>query len=190
MKPWTKIYLDYFGYDKKENMNTWKKILNVKGDYQVNVLGDVRVVLKDKRQRSGEYRMLSGSIYNNGYIYYKLDNAIRFSKHRLIAMYFIDNPLMKSQVNHIDGNKLNNSVSNLEWVTPKENAIHAWAIGLQKVSEYQKQQVIKRQNKQTLDLRTGVVYDSLKQACESANVNTSSVRVRLHKNTETRFLYV
>jgi hypothetical protein len=168
----------------------WKKILNVIGDYEVNELGDVRVVLKDKRHRSGTYRLLSGSIYNNGYIYYKLDNAIRISKHRLVAMYFIDNPFEKSQVNHIDGNKLNNVISNLEWVTPKENSIHAWASGLQKVSEYQKQQIIKRQNKQTLDLRTGVVYDSLKQACESANVNTSSVRVRLHKNTETRFLYV
>lgn len=56
----------------------------------------------------------------------------KFLLHRLLAEAFIPNPEGKPQVNHIDGNKPNNSLSNLEWVTQSENQIHAYRSGLQR----------------------------------------------------------
>lgn len=56
----------------------------------------------------------------NGYLKVNL-NSFQISVHRLVAMHFILNPYNHPQVNHIDGNKHNNDVTNLEWCTPKEN---------------------------------------------------------------------
>ena len=68
-------------------------------------------------------------VNDNGYIRVYIYNKT-FALHRLIALAFIENTENKEQVNHIDGNKLNNSVENLEWVSNQENQIHKFKIGL------------------------------------------------------------
>lgn len=69
-------------------------------------------------------RILKGVPNNKGYLRVCIVGKLRFI-HRLVAEKYVPNPLNKSQVNHIDGNKLNNSASNLEWVTNLENREHA-----------------------------------------------------------------
>jgi len=59
--------------------------------------------------------------------------AKEFLVHRLVAQAFIPNPEGKPEVNHIDGNKQNNNISNLEWVTSSENQKHSFANNLQKI---------------------------------------------------------
>lgn len=60
------------------------------------------------------------------------------SVHRIVAICFVDNPLSKECVNHINGIRDDNRCENLEWVTNKENVRHAWKIGLRKTSSMKK----------------------------------------------------
>lgn len=72
-------------------------------------------------------QFLKGSVGENGYKYYRLskDNKKKmFYAHRLVAEHFIDNPNDLPVVNHIDGNKLNNNVNNLEWLSYSDNSKH------------------------------------------------------------------
>ena len=87
----------------------------------------------------------------------------RFLLHRLVATAYIPNPDNKPQVNHIDGNKLNNKADNLEWVTAQENNLHARKLGLIK------------QNKPLLvtNIETGeeIVFESLSECARFLNCN-------------------
>lgn len=63
-------------------------------------------------------------------LYTKEGKRVKRSMHRLLMETFVPNPSNKEHVNHIDGNKSNNTLTNLEWATPKENAQHAHDTGL------------------------------------------------------------
>lgn len=76
-------------------------------------------------------RKLKGAIDNKGYRRLSI-NGKGIREHRMIAEKFVPNPHNKPQVNHIDGNKLNNHPSNLEWCDNSENQIHAYKLGLSK----------------------------------------------------------
>lgn len=106
----------------------WKDLECLEGVYQVSNMGRFR---RSKTKRLIKpYKKKCGGYYGvKTYINGKVKNH---KIHRLVAMAFIENPLNKSQVNHIDGDKSNNQVSNLEWTTCLENLYHAALNGLRK----------------------------------------------------------
>ena len=102
----------------------WKDIEGYDGKYQVSNLSRIKSFARDKKGI-----ILNGSNNNNGYLTLKLDHK-DYRVHRLIAMHFIPNPDNKPEINHKDGNKHNNLIENLEWVTREENLKHAEETGL------------------------------------------------------------
>lgn len=79
-------------------------------------------------------RKLKGRVGTKGYLNVDVrglnGNSSTLKAHRIVGFAFIPNPENKPQINHKDGNKLNNCVSNLEWATNGENQLHAYKLGL------------------------------------------------------------
>lgn len=105
----------------------FKDIEGFEGRYQVGTLGSV-VSLNYLGTRMP--RKLKPTKHHLGYMMVGLGAKNLKMVHTLVAKAFIPNPENKPYVNHIDGNKANNRVSNLEWVTSKENMNHAIRTGL------------------------------------------------------------
>lgn len=115
-------------------MEVWKPIKGYEGLYEVSNYGNVRRVWRYGREWIGTCKPKRTK---DGYLETTLmkNSKPKYVRtHRLVATAFCDNPHNKKEVNHIDGNKRNNRADNLEWVTSSENQIHAYKLGLQKVS--------------------------------------------------------
>lgn len=98
--------------------------------------------------------------------------------HKIVAEHYLPKVEGKTQVNHIDGNKLNNSLSNLEWCTSAENQLHAYSTGLKKFvnNDYRKQRVKDATSKVVLDTSTGIFYDSISDAARILNKSRCHLR--------------
>lgn len=114
-------------------MELWKDIEGFEGYYQISNKGNVRSVNRFDGVHDRQGSLIKPNLKQNGYLQVGLRKHGKrkwFGVHRLVAIHFIENPDNKPQVNHIDGNKLNNTTENLEWVTGKENQNHAAKMGL------------------------------------------------------------
>lgn len=132
-------------------------------NYEVSDKGEIRNV------NTG--RILKLKPNERGYYYTNLSNESKYKTfriHRLVAELFIPNPENKPEVNHKDGDKSNNSVDNLEWVTRRENKQHAYKLGLEKpptpVVQY------------SLEGNYIQKFDSITQAAFHVSVDTTRIR--------------
>lgn len=149
-------------------MEIWKDIKGFNGLYQVSNLGRVKKTYRKlTRLVNPKYAtkeiILKGGIFSNGYLFVSLTtDKYKYKSHlvhRLVAEAFIENPLNKTDVNHIDGNKQNNKVENLEWVTRSENLAHAVKIGLVKNQcKIIRKVIIEKENQK-------ITFDTMKDCC-------------------------
>lgn len=106
----------------------------------------------NKKETHGEYKHveIGGRVY---------------SVHRLVASAFIENRDKLPCVNHIDGNRSNNHVSNLEWVTNKDNVRHSWEVGLRNIQRMRKldyshmKDILKLREQGLSFSKIGAIYD-------------------------------
>lgn len=132
-----------------------------------------------KYMRKG--RILKQLCRGSGYYFVIISNSqgrfISLDVHKLVALTFIPNPLNKPQVNHIDGNKKNNNVSNLEWATAKENMQHAFKNGLINketqiaAHQYNARPVVMKKNKKIIKR-----FNSLKETGREIGASPSSIK--------------
>lgn len=147
----------------------WKDIQGYEGLYQVSNLGRVRGIKRNS--------ILKPWTVRGGYLSVNLckNNLVKKRVvHRLVAEAFIDNPENKPEINHISGNKLDNSISNLEWCTREENIQHSWDEGLREnVRESLKTKGPRKKN--VICITTGIIYNSISEAERQTGVKAPRI---------------
>lgn len=124
----------------------WKDIEGYEGIYQISNTGKVKSLPKEwwtgRHYIKTPTKILKPSLDRKGYLKITLcknTHHVTYRLHRLLATAFIPKVENKNFINHVDGNKINNNLSNLEWVTSKENNKHAQDTGLNPARYSQKQ---------------------------------------------------
>ena len=142
--------------------------------YHVTLCGRV-VSLNNGKVRHLKYCSHNG--YDKKMLVSDYGESKTFLAHRLVMQAYKPNPNKLPFVNHIDGNKSNNRVHNLEWCTAKQNAEHAKKNGLlnpKKLGEHYNANLV-------LDLETGIYYDSQKEFAFAKNIKYIAVKNHFQK---------
>ena len=144
----------------------WRDIKGYEGLYQVSNFGRVKS-LNYARQHYEKEKALQTK--PNGYVKVDLRHCGELSSrnvHRLVAEAFIPNPEGKTDVNHINGNKLDNRVENLEWCTRAENMLHC---------KEKLHKIAGKKPRPIICLETGVEYCTMHEAARSTGIPLSSI---------------
>lgn len=187
-----------------EQEELWKPVVGYEGLYEVSNYGNIRsldriVVYSDGRTHKHNSCVLK-QIKNKGYLYVGLNkNNKRSSErvHRLVAKSFIDNPCNKPCIDHINGNKEDNKVTNLQWVTYKENMnnpltkekmriIRSNGLSDKIVQAKKDKGKIKKVYQFSLDGKLLNTYESIADANRATNILNSSIYQCCQGKTDTR----
>lgn len=156
----------------------WKDIINYEGLYKVNSMGEVYSIRTNKFIKPTiRNNYLAVGLWKNGKVQMK-------SVHRLVAEAFIPNPDNLPYVNHINENKTDNRVENLEWCNAKYNA--NYGTRNKKISDYNSQSVAQ------YDLNGNFIkrFDSIKEAAEELGKSDYSIRACLYGKYKTGHNYI
>lgn len=158
----------------------WVDIQTFEGLYQISSFGKVMSLGNglSTDTRTKQVRVLKTREATNGYERIKLcKNGKGFHRlvHRLVAIHYIDNPNQYREVNHIDGDKFNNRVDNLEWVTASMNQRHAFRTGLQKVVKGKEHKQSIRIMQKDLDGNLVKIWDSIGEIKRNLGYNSHGI---------------
>jgi hypothetical protein len=162
-------------------MEKWKDIKGFEGYYMISNKGRVKslekkvffthAVTKERHLKINKEKILKNR-NSKGYYFVTLfreNYSKSFRICRLVAIHFINNPCDKPCVNHIDGDKLNDNVINLEWCTYKENMKHAKDMGLTNILKG----IEHKGRKEVVCKYTGKEFINIQDAAKFANVSPS-----------------
>ena len=137
------------------------------------------------KQTIDYYGYCKVALCNNG-----INRTVRV--HRILAIAYLPNPENKCDVNHIDGNKSNNDLLNLEWATRSENVKHAFRNGLKIITNKQRILIKERCSKMVLDTQTGIYYNSAVEASNILGINENTLYGYLKgtRTNKTSLIYV
>lgn len=176
------------------NKEIWKDVIGYEGIYMVSNTGRVKSLDRLVNTGYGRKRLCKGIILRmaldkDGYSVKMLQNRgskILKKVHRLVAIHFIPNPENKPEVNHLDGNKLNNNDWNLAWATTSENVQHSYDTKLKRPTVNTKETIAKNIEILRLanfhwiiNIQTGIFYEGIKKAADSACMTESSLYAML-----------
>ena len=151
-------------------MEIWKDITGYNGLYKISNKGRVLSLRKDN---------ILKPIDSHGYKYVHLCNKYHKRKnksvHRLVCEAFIDNPNNLPEINHIDGNKANNSVDNLEWCTPAQNSYH-------------RANILNRNKRKVYCIETKQTFNSIKEAANYYHKTTAPL-IAVLRNYKHRYTF-
>lgn len=152
----------------------WRDIAGYEGLYQVSNFGRVKSLERKIKYPNGTLhtyheRILRVYVTKNGYSSVALGKGgqnTRFNIHRLVAKSFLENRDHLPQVNHIDGDKNNNNVCNLEWCTASDNIKHM----------YRELGMLPSRRKKVRCVETQEVFNSITDAAKSVEISRESIR--------------
>ena len=158
----------------------WKDVAGYEGLYKVsnfgNVLSCMRYVKGSRCEKKIVSERMLRPLLSRGYASVALckeGNVKRESVHRIVANAFIENPMNYEVVNHKDGNRLNNNVSNLEWCSYKQNIAHAKEVlGIDYRTLAKRNKPIKRND--------GVVFCSVNEAAQKSGTTRGNIYLQMH----------
>lgn len=138
----------------------WKSVKGYEGIYEISSFGRVKSLGRKGSGASIKDRILKPGLSTSGYLFYNLcinNNPKIHQAHRLVALHFIPNPENKKEVNHIDADKHNNFVDNLEWATPSENIRHGLRMGIMNTEKGSKKHNAVLNESQVLEIKKRII---------------------------------